>query len=435
MVKSKVGDIESSQPMTMDAQGRPIIRAPIRQYPSYGPQSNAAPTMAPQGGPAPGATPVTAQAEGAPAATPAPTNAATQAAGGPGGAMNPVEVASLNPEAGAAEAAAQEKQTEGQQVPSPEVQQAAAQTESAPLARMAQAGPPPFIDPQQWNAYTYKKNYDIQQNLNEDAGKEENKIAFKNYDTLNTQAQQARLLMPNIDLAKAMLEDPRTHAGLLSGLQDVWSRFKEAALGQAGANAPNETFDKLLSGTILGNMKTALGGLGQIRLAEINLLQKANASRYYGLASNRAVLDITQRSLQRLDQLDSMANQYVNGQDVTDPITGEVLLPAGEGTRRGLDAGFNTIAQKWTNANPTYSKQEIANYNNLFEKGIDPATGQQELERGKEAPAQGGAQGGAPTPGTKKTFSDGKGGQVTGVWNGKSWVPENQYQPQAPVSK
>lgn len=394
----KIGDMETPSYGTVGpggAGGGGMQYSPAQQAPAaVGPRSEGAPPAAPTGGSqgAPAIVPVTAQ--NAPAApTPAP-----EAVPNTGG----VQVASNDPTSGVVAA-----KTGGDQLPGG--------APPHPLAQLAQATPPGATEeqlklnnfaPQDVQDYTAKKNYDQEKALEQKQG--ESKIAVeqgaqtkaadfaaKKYDTLSTQAQAARTQAPNLDLALAMLNDPNIHQGLLHGAQDVWARFKAAALGDKYANAPNETFDKLMSGAILGNMKTALGGLGQVRLAEINLLTKANANRNNTDASNRAVLEVSRRSIQTLDHLDQMGQQYAAGGEVEDPITGKVLLkenigPDGEVTpRHGLDVGYDKLARKYVQDHPAFNADEIKHYQTIFDTGRDPnqkeATGQTGQAPPKEA--------------------------------------------------
>lgn len=385
--KSEIGDIKSDTFLTPDGKGG-VNRAPISMPPAaVGPRSDAGPAIAPAGapvgGPVPGGGPVNAEAAPAPPATAAAPTA-------------PVQVASLDPAAGMATAAAA---AEGGKPPVPPVPGApeaipvaaagAPPAPSNPLAKMVQAAPPPGVSQQDWDTYSQKKAFDNKTALDQKAA--ESKIdvdkdsqmkaadaAAKKYDTLSSQAQAARKQMPNLDLGLALMSDPNFHTGLLSGAQDVWSRLKVAVGGDRMANAPNEAFDKIMAGTILDNMKTALGGLGQVRLAEISLLTKANANRTNTDASNRAVLEVSRRAVQSIDHLDELGQQYASGDEVVDPISGKTLLkpnigPDGEiAPRHGLDAGYDKIARKFTLEHPSFSPEEIKHYESIFTTGLDP---------------------------------------------------------------
>lgn len=431
--KSKIGDIETDAGYTTDGRGN-IIQNPIQRPAAVGPRSDAAPgAVAPAGAPAaPAAAPGSAVAQNASAVT----AAAPEAVPNTGG----VQVASLDPAAGVAEAARTVAQPEFP-APLPDPKN--------PLAQWAQATPPGVamptgtaaqagglnlgsIDPLLTEDYQRKKAFDTKAAVDEDAQKKGAEMAMKKYDNMSTQAQSARKLMPNLDLALALMEDPNFNSGLAHGVKDVWQRLKDATGITTMANAPNEAFDKLMAGTVLDTMKSVLAGLGQVRLAEIELLNKSNGNRTNSVASNRAVLDISKRAVQKVDQLDSIAQQYVSGDEVLNPVTGAVMLKAnidrnGEmAPRRGLDAGFDKLARKFTLEHPSYKPEEIKNYNRLFsakDKAESDAIGK-EIFGDTVAPAAApGNPAASPTVGTKKMFDDGKGGKVEGMWDGTKWGP------------
>ena len=370
---SKIGDIERPIFLTPSGQG-PIIQSPVVHppAPAVGPQSNASPAAAPTAAPT-GAPPIVtgsgpALAENAPV-TP----------------DKPIQVASTDPAAAFAEKGAGPR----------EVIPPAPNIPTSPFERFAaSSAAPPGVDPQDWAAYTGKKAFDIKQSVNEDSQKKAADFAAKKYDTLSSQAQAARKQMPNLDLALTLMSDPNFHSGLSAGLQDTWARLKAATGIDAMANAPNEAFDKIMAGTILDNMKTALGGLGQVRLAEINLLTKANANRTNTDASNRAVLEVSRRAVQSVDHLDALGQQYASGDEVADPVDGKILLKANIGPdgeiapRHGLDVGFDKLARKFVNSHPSFTPEEIKRYSTIFETGKDPTAPQTPNEPSKTAPAE-----------------------------------------------
>lgn len=374
--KSKLGDMEKDIGLTYDGKGN-VIQAPAVQGRTVGPRSEAdpvvAPAVAPAGGPAAPAMPGSAVAANAPAAP----VVAPEAVPNTGG----VQVASLDPAAGVAAAAAKAASP----FPEPDVDPA------NPLAKWAQATPPGVpqtgntvtgpaggglnlsgFTQQETEDYAKKKAFDVKTAVDEDALKKGADMAMKKYDNMSTQAQSARKLMPNLDLAITMMEDPNFSSGLLHGVKDTWQRFKDATGIEKMSNAPNEAFDKLMAGTVLDTMKSTLAGLGQVRLAEIDLLNRANGNRNNSVASNRAVLEISKRAVQKVDQLDSIAQQYVSGDEVLNPLDGKPMLKAnldrnGEiMPRRGLDAGFDKLARKFTLEHPSFTPDEIKNYHELF---------------------------------------------------------------------
>lgn len=418
---TKLGDMEKSTYGTIGpsgtapgAQFNPINPAPVPVAPP-GPRSEAAPPVAPAANPPPAAP---TAAPGAPninvgAATPPASQAAPEAV------AKPVQVASADPAQAFAAAAASGANPAATPPATP----------ATPLTKLSanDEALKQFIGPEMWDAYTQKKAYEQGQAL--DLKKAESKIevdkdaqtksadfATKKYDTLSTAAQAARKQMPNLDLALAMMNDPNMHNGMLSGAQDIWSRFKAAALGEPYANAPNEAFDKIMASTVLGGIKDVGGG--QIRNAEIQLLGKANANRTNTDASNRAVLEVSRRALQTTDHLDQIGQAYASGDAVVDPVTGKEMLPAniknGEiEPRHGLDVGYDKLARKFVVEHPSFTPEEIKNYSAIFDSGRDGTATPQKAEGGKADKEA------APAVGAEKQFKQG-----VGVWDGQNWVPK-----------
>jgi hypothetical protein len=176
------------------------------------------------------------------------------------------------------------------------------------------------------------------------------------------------------------MNDPNFYSGIGANEVTNWKRLKAAVFGGDSqyAAAPNEVFNKVISGSILDNMHTALAGLGQVRLAEINLLERANASAQNTPAANRALLTVARSGMQQIDHLDQMGQAYYSGDEVVDPVDGKTLLPAnldknGEiAPRHGLDVGFDKIARKFALDHPTMTPEQIKNYQTIFETGKDP---------------------------------------------------------------
>ena len=405
-IKKLPGGLEKPYPYTvMPGPNGTVIQSPANVPVPAGPQSNAAPTAAPAGAPAPAAAPGPVTAQTAPQAPVTPPEMPPQA---------PVQVASLDPTAGVAKAAGQEPLTpteqqlmalakQGQpaspaatpvaaQEPAPAPQQVAANGVAPPTNPLAQAirTKPPSSDysDEDWKSITGYQDLDRQNAIDKEAGIKGVDASMKKYDTLSTQAQTARKLMPSIDTALALMKDPNFDSGIGSNEVLSWNKLKSAfpSLFGEGAQfsaAPNEVFNKVVAGSILDNMRTALGGLGQVRLAEIDLLKQASASNNNTPAANRALLELSRRSLQQLDHIDEMGQAYQSGDEVLDPITGKTLLPANLNTngepqpRRGLDVGFDKLARQFVLDHPTTTPAEAADYKKLFSagaEGLEPST-------------------------------------------------------------
>jgi len=383
----KLGDMEvpSYNIVGPGGAGGPGMQLkPIEQAPAaVGPRSEGTPPAAPTGGPA-GAPPIVpVVAQNAPAApTPAP-----EAVPNTGG----VQVASNDPTSGVAAAAAGAGGGGAPaKAPSPfesgAPALAAAPAATGPLAGFAQAKPPGVTDeqlklnnfaPGDVQDYTNKKAFEQQKTLelekgkadigvNADAQKEANKHSAKNYDDLQISANAAAEQRNNVAMARKQIEDPNFYAGMGNGLVENWKRFKSAAGIDPDAARPMEVFRKTTAQSIMSNLKTAFGGLGQIRVAEIRLQEQANASTSNTPSAIKALLEITDRNAAKAQQIGEMAATYKNGEAIMDPKDpSKVLLKANVGPdgepmeRVGLDSHWDKFLHQYTKDHPTFSKDEF----------------------------------------------------------------------------
>ena len=78
--------------------------------------------------------------------------------------------------------------------------------------------------------------------------------------------------------------------------------------------AYNQAFNKVISGGILRDMKTLLGGwAGQVRNAVINLMNKASASSANTIGANQAILDIADKFTAADENIGRLTNLYRQG--------------------------------------------------------------------------------------------------------------------------
>lgn len=424
----KVGPIETQVPQVVSPYGG----GGVMTLPNMGPRSDAGPTAAPAAAP-----------QGTPPATPASAVAAAQnAPAGATGPANGVQVASLDPAAGVAQAAAQEAQAGAAPDGTPVVKTAEVGTDQPSMRDQrlqALMNPPPGISKDEADALRFLEEQKAQVELDKGRRAEAGKLAVTRYNDAVKNSEVIPEQLNNIALAKQMMNDPNFNSGMASGIKDVWNRFRELALGEKNANLSNETFDKLMASQVLQSMRGTLQGLGQVRLAEINLLNQANANRHNTVASNRAVLEITERNLMKHQKLMEMANDYVAGNDVTDPVTGKVLLkadPNREGS--GLDAGWNKLAKSWSEANPAFNPDEIKSYQKVLTTGKNP-DGTDSIanpQPGKDNPASGNFK--TPDASDIKLLQDGKVSRQTFE---KYFGPADKYlaqpaaKPEPPISR
>lgn len=206
------------------------------------------------------------------------------------------------------------------------------------------------------------------------------KFYTKRYDDLTIAANKARDELPQLGLAEKLMNDPNYYSGFLEGGVLNWQRAKAAVGSLLGdekmkqAGGPMELVQKIISGSILEGMKSFLQGLGQVRVAEIQLLRLANASPVNTIASNQTLIKISQIAHQRMASMHDMAANYITGEAVVDPVTGKEFAPAnvrnGEIVPRNrLDVGWDKVAKRYLNEVKFITPEEEADWTKLIKAG------------------------------------------------------------------
>jgi hypothetical protein len=203
----------------------------------------------------------------------------------------------------------------------------------------------------------------------------------ENYNKDYAQFQQMGLNAINnrqqIELAQHIIHDPHFTQGPGTPIKLAWEQAK-AFLGDQTSQtnlAYNTAFDKVISGGILRDMKTLLGGwAGQVRNAEINLMNKASAGSANTIGANQAILDIADRSQKQLEDIGNLTNLYRQGYSF-DAKGNPVIDKNGNyvmGGSPATSAGQNTIIRNYLQTHPLLSPAEIEHYNDVLsvaEKG------------------------------------------------------------------
>jgi hypothetical protein len=129
------------------------------------------------------------------------------------------------------------------------------------------------------------------------------------------------------------------------------------------ALAANSAFSKNVAGTILGQMKSFLEGLGQVRVKEMELLDTASASPHNTLAANRMIIDMAQRYQDQMANIGKITNAYQQG-----------WRPDAHGNwstrtnERPTNAGLNEVITRYRQNNPIYNDKEIAGLLDKFKE-------------------------------------------------------------------
>lgn len=216
------------------------------------------------------------------------------------------------------------------------------------------------ILPQEKADLKYLQNQDIQKAQQEHYNQKDVDDFTKDYDSLIQSGRAAARTRPMLDLAKGINEDPRMYSGIGGNLVRDVKQLQAVFGGDPEAASRMETFEKVISGQVIQDLKTQLQGLGQVRVAEIDLLAKAAASLNRTQPANRAVLELMTRVHDQIDDLAKIATDYRRGyrfdKDGNARLTSEVPSKA------GLDATLNQYIKE----NPVLTADERKNYEFLF---------------------------------------------------------------------
>lgn len=173
----------------------------------------------------------------------------------------------------------------------------------------------------------------------------------KKYEALNAAGEKANVEIPQLELIQKQMDDPTFYSGFGQKYNLLWKQMVAGAaqafpaLGlDPNAAFSQEAFGKVISGNILNSLGQ-LKGLGQIRVAEINLAKEASAAGNYSVPANKVLVEISKRLHQRSAAVSDMAQNYQEGR---------------------LDAGFDRAVSAYNKANPLFTDAEIADWKKII---------------------------------------------------------------------
>ena len=192
---------------------------------------------------------------------------------------------------------------------------------------------------------------------------------------VNDVGLKAATSKPAITMAKTLVQDPNMVQGVLAQPRLDFKRFLTLISDNPNAKRSvevSQAFDKLISGNILDDLKITLQGLGQVRVAEIDLLKQAAASRSNDLGSNMAILRQMDKAHDLAIDLSKISTAYgegvrwdKNGKVIRSP-TGAPVIHADRPTSSGLQSALRTYVEK----HPILTKDEIAQYETQFKEDV-----------------------------------------------------------------
>jgi hypothetical protein len=174
----------------------------------------------------------------------------------------------------------------------------------------------------------------------------------KKYDALNELGTRAATEIPQLELIQHQMEtDPNFYSGFGAKYGLLWKQMVAGAaeafpaLGlNPNAAFSREAFGKVMSGNILNSLGQ-LKGMGQIRVAEINLAKEAAASQNYSIPANQVLVEISKRLHQRAAAISDLASSYNGGR---------------------LDSGFDKLVANYDRAVPLFDPSEVKNWRTII---------------------------------------------------------------------
>jgi hypothetical protein len=178
------------------------------------------------------------------------------------------------------------------------------------------------------------------------AATEEAKLGAQKYQSLVEAGTKAQMEIPQLDLLKEQMNDPNFFSGAGEKYNLLYKRLKSAVGIDPEAAVPQEYLRKATAANVLSSLG-ALKGLGQIRVAEINMAREAAASPENSIPANKLLVEISKRTHERNAQIAEMAQDYKEKNGV-------------------LDAGFDKQVTAYYKKNPLFTDAEIKDWHKVI---------------------------------------------------------------------
>lgn len=182
------------------------------------------------------------------------------------------------------------------------------------------------------------------------------------YSNLQQAGTNAQDEIKNLQAQRGIIDNPQFQSGALHEYVNAAGKLVNQIPGMQGVGVGKtaelqQSYEKLRSAQNLTSLQT-LRGLGQIRVAEINLINNANGTLSNDVGTNRAINEINQRASQRAVEVAQMAREYKQ-------------------QHGALDQGFDDQLAQFKTTNPLFTDKEVEDYSKLFNKssqGNKPTT-------------------------------------------------------------
>lgn len=178
------------------------------------------------------------------------------------------------------------------------------------------------------------------------AATEDAKLSATKYQSLVDAGVKAQQEIPQLELLQQQMNDPNFFSGSGERYNLAYKRLKSAFGIDPDAAVPQEFLRKATAANVLGSLG-ALKGLGQIRVAEINMAREAAAAPDNSVPANKLLVEISKRTHERNSEIADMAQNYKeqNG---------------------ALDAGFDKKVTAYYKAHPLFTDAEIKDWHKVI---------------------------------------------------------------------
>lgn len=188
------------------------------------------------------------------------------------------------------------------------------------------------------------------------AATEEAKLGAAKYQSLVENGTKAQMEIPQLDLLQEQMKDPNFFSGVGEKYNLLYKRLKSAVGIDPEAAVPQEYLRKATAANVLSSLG-ALKGLGQIRVAEINMAREAAASPENSVPANQLLVEISKRTHQRNADIAEMAQGYKEKNGVLDP-------------------GFDKQVTAYYKKNPLFTDAEVKDWHKIIGENKAPSTQQ-----------------------------------------------------------
>lgn len=181
---------------------------------------------------------------------------------------------------------------------------------------------------------------------------EEAKLGAAKYQSLVENGTKAQMEIPQLEMLQEQMNDPNFFSGAGEKYNLLYKRLKSAVGIDPEAAVPQEYLRKATAANVLSSLG-ALKGLGQIRVAEINMAREAAASPDNSVPANKLLVEISKRTHQRNADIAEMAQNYKEQNGTLDP-------------------GFDKKVTAYYKQNPLFSDAEIKDWHKVIGEAKQP---------------------------------------------------------------